>query len=180
MNGTLSENASGHDSANRLPADAAPGSGVTLETGTLLTRAMLTKEQMSSLLPQLARDELYELGNWLRDAADDRLEQELLQVLRAMCARCPDQAGGTAASVEFVTNANYSDGVYWDEETLWLHGTDGREWQYEAPEQQDDSADALDARFRDLLAAYSRLDRPKHNSNLTVNLSTGTFEVTPP
>ncbi|MFI6112749.1 hypothetical protein [Kitasatospora sp. NPDC051164] len=128
----------------------------------------------------MTRDELYELGTWLRDAAEHRLEQELLQVLRAMCARCPGQAGGAAVSVEFVTSSDGPEGVCWDEETLWLQGADGQEWQYEAPEQPDDTPPELDARFRNLLALYSRLNRPKHNSNLTVNLSTGTFEATPP
>ncbi|MFD3664616.1 hypothetical protein ACFWVF_29150 [Streptomyces sp. NPDC058659] len=173
-------NAEGRYRVNRPSEASGPRPGAAVEAGILLTRAMLTKERMSPLLPLLTRDELYELGSWLRDAADSRVEQELLQVLRAMCARCPGQAGGTAANVEFVTSSDDPEGVCWDEETLWLQAVDGQEWQYDAPEQPDDSATELDARFRNLLTLYARLDRPKHNSNLTVNLSTGTFEVTPP
>jgi len=180
MIGSCTENANVHHLATGHSDPAARVPDITVEPDTLLTRAMLSKEQMSTLLPQLTRDELYELGNWLRDTADERIEQELLQVLRAMCSRCPSPAGDQATSIEFVTNPNYPEGVYWDEETFWLHGADGQDWQYEEPEQRDDSTTALDIQFRDLLADYSRIDRPEHNSNLTVNLPTGTFEVTPP
>lgn len=177
MHDSSTANADGHDRTNRRPDASGPRADAAVEPDVLFTRAMLTKERMSPVLPLLTRDELYELSHWLRDAADARVEQELLQVLRAMCA---GQAGGTAASVEFITSTDDPEGVCWDEETFWLQGTDGHEWQYEHPEQLDDPATEPDARFRNLLALYSRLDRPKHNSNLTVNLSTGTFEVTPP
>ncbi|MER6117963.1 hypothetical protein [Streptomyces sp. NPDC001743] len=161
----------------RPPAPARP-SGAAPECRIPLTRAMLTKEQLEPLLPQLSRDELYELGSWLRDAAHERVEQELLQVLRAMCARCPDQAGTRATSIEFVTYSDAPDGMYWDEE-VWLLA-DGQAWRYEGPEQRDDAATALEGRFRDLLGVYSRFDRPKLNANLTVDLFSGAFEVTPP
>jgi hypothetical protein len=163
----------------RPPAPARPTSAAP-EWRSPLTLAMLTKEQLEPLLPQLSRDELYELGGWLRDAAHERVKKELLQVLRAMCARCPDQAGSRATRVEFVTYSDAPDGMYWNEEAVWLLGADGHAWQYEGPEQHDDSATALEGRFRDLLGVYSRSDRPKLNANLTVDLSSGAFEVTPP
>lgn len=113
MDDNRAENGDGRECHYCLNRPRVPSADAPSEKLGVLTRAILTKEQMEPLL-QLSRDQLYEIGGWLRDAADGRIERQLLQTLLAMCARCLAPVGSKPASVEFVTNTNYPEGISTD------------------------------------------------------------------
>lgn len=117
--------------------------------------------------------ELYDLAALLSEAADERVEGELLGVLREIFGRLD---APPVITVEFVTNPNYDDGVYWSDEPVYLHFAGGAVLAWEPPEADDEAFDTLDERFRDLLADYSRLNRPVHNEHLLVDLASGAFD----
>lgn len=126
-------------------------------------------ERVRAMVAHWSRDDLYTLGNTLMGEGDQRIDAELLEVLRALFAS--EREEPPASKVEFVTNPNYDEGVFWGEETVYLHDADGTVTPFS------DFTDAsLDERFRDLLADYSRSDWPSHGDHLVVDLSTGEFE----
>ncbi|MFF4205523.1 hypothetical protein ACFYZ8_33295 [Streptomyces sp. NPDC001668] len=134
------------------------------------------RQRVAAMVAHWSRDDLYRLGNTLVGEGDRRIEGELLEVLRTMCAREPGQPPVTR--VEFVTDANYDDQVYWDDEAVYLHDQSGGEpvpFDFEALEEGSEQA-ALDERFRDLLADYARSYPPGDGDHLVVNLATGAFE----
>ncbi|MGW0757107.1 hypothetical protein ACWD1Y_11565 [Streptomyces sp. NPDC002814] len=137
------------------------------------------KERVLAMVGHWSRDELYTLGNVLMGEGDRRIEGELLEVLRALFASEKEES--PAAKVEFVTDANYTDGVYWSDSTVYLHDADGSVSPFsDFAEEGEDGADpdyaALDERFRGLLADYSRSDHPNDGDHLVVNLGTGEFD----
>ena len=124
----------------------------------------------AAMVRHWSRAELYALGNVLFTEADRRIEGELLEVLRIVCA---GQDEGPVAQVEFVTNPNYEDGIYWDEHTIWLHIAGRQE-----PVQLDiDGTSELEQQFCQLMADYSCADRPENGAHLVVDLGAGTFTV---
>lgn len=133
-------------------------------------------ERVRAMVAHWSRNELYMVGNVLIGEGDRLIEDELLAVLRTMCAREPGEPSVT--HVEFVTNPNYDDQVYWDDESVYLR-IKGRDEPVpiEFADVQDGSQEAaLDARFCALLADYARSDPPNHGDHLVVNLATGAFE----
>ncbi|WP_219852905.1 hypothetical protein, partial [Streptomyces solincola] len=135
-------------------------------------------ERVRALVAHWSRDELYTLGNALVGEGDRRIKGELLEVLRALFVEGEESP---AARVEFVTDPNYDEGVFWSEDTVYLHDADGTvtpfsDFSEEGEEGADPEYAALDERFRDLLADYSRADWPSHGDHLVVDLTTGEFE----
>ncbi|MET9528186.1 hypothetical protein [Streptomyces coeruleorubidus] len=137
------------------------------------------KERVLAMVAHWSRDELYTLGNVLMGEGDRRINGELLEVLRAMFAS--EREESPARKVEFVTDPNYNDGVFWSEDTVYLHDADGSvspfsDFAEEGEEGVDPAYAALDERFRDLLADYSRSDHPNDGDHLVVDLVTGEFD----
>ncbi|MFD9248313.1 hypothetical protein [Streptomyces bottropensis] len=133
------------------------------------------KERVLAMTAHWSRDELYALGNALMGEGDRRIEPELLAVLRDMCPPNPDDED-SPTHVEFVTNANYDDGMYWDDESVYVHiNGEAAPIDFENPDDDAELA-AQDERFRDLLADYSRSDPPADGAHLIVDLATGEFE----
>lgn len=138
-------------------------------------------EAVRAMVAHWSRDELYTLGNALMGEADRRIDAELLEVLRGLFAS--EREESRASRVEFVTDPNYEEGVFWCEKTVYLHDADGTvtpfsDFTEEDEEGADPASAALDERFRNLLADYSRSDWPSHGDHLVVDLSSGKFERT--
>lgn len=165
-----------------------PGSVVTLADVATISTPPLPRldaaffadaERVRALVAHWSRDELYTLGNALVGEGDRRIEGELLEVLRALFASEREET--PAAKVEFVTDPNYDEGVFWSEDTVYLHDADGTvspfsDFAEEDEEGVDPEYAALDERFRELLADYARADWPSHGDHLVVDLTTGQFE----
>ncbi|MFJ8301301.1 hypothetical protein ACIQ9R_36120 [Streptomyces sp. NPDC094447] len=140
--------------------------------------ALLTdKDRLLPLLQSMSREALYSLAGWCEAEADRRIQGQLVDVMRALFHVEPE--GAPVAKVEFVTNPNYEDGMYWDDETVYLHDADGHVTEFadftEGTEGEDPAYAALDEEFRDLLADYSRQDRPADGAHLIVDLRSGAF-----
>ena len=140
------------------------------------------RDAVLAMVARWTRDELYALGNVLMGEGDRRIEGQLLDVLRALCAQMRNETEPSVVRVEFVTDANYDDGVFWEDETIYLHRADGSVglFDFEEDDGEDPEFTALDEGFRDLLADYSRTDHPQHGAHLIVDLTTGVFEVSGP
>ncbi|MBV1940823.1 hypothetical protein KUF83_30275 [Streptomyces sp. BV286] len=140
-------------------------------------------ERVLPMVRHWTRDDLYTLGNALMAEGDRRIPGELVAVLRALVAADPDiPEPETPTHVEFVTNPNYDDGVFWDDETVYVHIAGCDDPVLIGFTAEDDGSPeaaeglALEERFRALLADYSRTDPPAHGAHLVVDLSTGEFE----
>ncbi|MFJ4342629.1 hypothetical protein [Streptomyces sp. NPDC088915] len=144
----------------------------------LRRRSLLTdKDRLLPLLRGMDREALYALAGWCAGEADSRVKDELLGVLRALTTH------DTVVRIEFVTTPNYEDGVYWSDETIYLHHEDGTVDPFDFPEEGEAGYEVFaeaDERFRDLLAEYSRLDRPVHGAHLIVDLASGDFTESSP
>lgn len=142
--------------------------------------ALLTdKEGMLPLLKAMSREALYALSGWCEIEADSRIQGQLVDVMRALFHTGPGEVPVT--KVEFVTNPNYDDGVYWDDETVYLHDANGDVTEFaDFTDGQESDEDpqyaALDEEFSDLLADYSRQDHPVHGTHLIVDLVSGDFD----
>lgn len=138
-------------------------------------------DTVRAMVAHWSRDELYTLGNALMSQGDRRIAGQLVDVMRALLAPQLGDSQAPLVAVEFVTNPNYDDGVYWDDTAVWLHYADGTESPCEFHGDDGGAEDpeyvALDEGFRELLADYSRTDRPEHGAHLIVTLATGEFEV---
>ncbi|MEU5900398.1 hypothetical protein [Streptomyces venezuelae] len=121
------------------------------------------------VLQTMDREALYDLAGWCETEADSRIMGELLDALRVLTATEP------VARIEFVTDPNYDDGVYWDDEVFYLHRADGTVEPFVFPEDSDAGYEEADERFRELLADYSRQDPPIHGAHLIVDLVSGEF-----
>lgn len=156
-----------------IRAPALPRGRLRTALARLRRRSLLAdKDRLRPLLQAMTREALYDLAGWCETEADSRIEGELLNVLRALVAPEP------VARIEFVTNPNYDDGVYWDDETIYLHRADGTVEPFGFPEDGDAGYEEFteaDKRFRDLLADFSRQDPPVHGAHLIVDLVSGTF-----
>ncbi|MGW7090020.1 hypothetical protein ACWGH2_41925 [Streptomyces sp. NPDC054871] len=140
------------------------------------------RERLRPLVKEWSREELYAVANLLFNEGDGRIEPELTTALRALMAYAPNDSDARVVSVQFGTDAGYEEGVYWSDESLWLHRADGSVIEFEFPEEPEATEEftALDGRFRDLLADYSRTDHPADGARLAVELESGTFTVTNP
>ena len=102
------------------------------------------------------------------------VERAVLTDLRELAAalRADGHTDSTSPVVqaEFVTNATCGNGVLWDLGSVYLTHADGAET----------VADWEETSLEDSLARHAHAVRPVHNANLTVDLNTGTFEVTGP
>ncbi|MFE1289700.1 hypothetical protein [Streptomyces sp. NPDC058751] len=167
------------------------GSTVTLADVATLAGRRVTAERLDAeffadpnrILPMVAdwtQDQLYMLANMFMGEGDRRGTAELLELLRWLCEPGgPDDATPHAVKVEFVTQT-YDNGVFWHDEEIFLHCTDGTVEPYEWPEDhhQDDEWRAKDERYTALLADYSRANPPSDGDHLIVDLITGKFEHT--
>ncbi|MFF0754475.1 hypothetical protein [Streptomyces sp. NPDC004267] len=134
------------------------------------------RERTLALVAHWTRDELYAVGNLFVEEGDRRVEADLLRLLR------DEYAGPTGSPrvthIEFETTSE-PDGVYWSHRTAYAHLA-GRPAPVEvdlADPDDCEGAEAVRARlFQKLLATYSSINRPQHGDNLTVDLTTGTFE----
>ncbi|MEU0857481.1 hypothetical protein ABZ352_18860 [Streptomyces griseofuscus] len=120
------------------------------------------------------------LASVLLAESGKRRESQFVDVLRALFFVHPAE-GAPVVRVEFVTNADYEDGVYWDEDTVYLHHADGTVAEFgdfTGPEDEDAEYAALDDMFRELLTDIAAEDRPQHGDHLIVDLATGQFEQT--
>ncbi|MFK0154179.1 hypothetical protein ACIQVK_19160 [Streptomyces sp. NPDC090493] len=158
-------------------ADVIGANSVMITTASRLDPAFFAdRENVLAMVADWSRDQLYALGNVLVGEGDRRIEGELLEVLRAMCAGEPGNP--LATHVEFVTNPNSGDGVYLDDETVYVH-IEGHDEPIPVDfENSDDEEEqvATHGRSRDLLAGYSRHDPPGDGDHLVVNLATGDFD----
>lgn len=126
-----------------------------------------------------SREQLYTIGNVFLEEGDRRDERKLVEVLRWLCERGSNAPDPPIAKVEFVTNSDYEDGLFWDDEPFYLHRTDGTVERYDWPEGYDKDPEwqQVDERYDELLAAYSRAHRPMaHGAHLFLDLTTGQFD----
>lgn len=114
-----------------------------------------------------------QLSSALAGLAAQTAQNELLHTLRTLCAPGPHESKSPVAKVEFVTDSDYSDQVYWSPE-VYLHHADGSVEQFEWP---DETSDAEADTFEDLVAEFSRLDPPEEDAHLIVTLASGEFNV---
>ncbi|MGC4950976.1 hypothetical protein ACLQ2N_32895 [Streptomyces sp. DT224] len=137
-------------------------------------------ETVRAMVAHWTRDQLYRLGNVLTATADQRIPGQLVDVMRALYHEQPGTVQSPIVRVEFVTNANYDDGVYWDEDTVCHHRADGTVTEaWESPscaETPEAAEEALWDGFVELLADYSRTAHPQHGDHLIVDLVTGEFD----
>ncbi|MFJ5142980.1 hypothetical protein [Streptomyces sp. NPDC088707] len=166
------------------PAPAAPqpaavqglvfGSSATGPTVRLDADFFADRERVLALTARWSRDELYALGNVLVGEGDRRIEGELLELLRDEHAGPPGSPRVT--HVEFVTDNDYPEGVYWHDRAIYVH-VSGHVEPHRVDYDDLTQEQAVQYRkLRDLLADYSRADRPSHGDHLVVDLGTGEFE----
>ncbi|MFZ3492201.1 hypothetical protein ACODT5_02990 [Streptomyces sp. 5.8] len=124
-------------------------------------------------------DQLFAIGNMLLSEGDRRGAQELLEILRDLCAQPPENPDSPVVKIEFVTDSPYEDGVFWDGDMIYLHRADGSVEEFYWPEDpQDPEWDAMATRYADLLADYARADHPQEGDHLVVDLVSGEFRQT--
>ncbi|MEY9840629.1 hypothetical protein [Streptacidiphilus sp. EB103A] len=146
------------------------------ETAAPLTTDHLTdKATMADLLDQMTVEQLHDLMDWCETRANASIRATILAELPRLlseegAALFRDGATDTespALAVEFVTDPNYDDAVYWAD-TVYFHHADGTVTDVEFN----------GTKIGDLLTDYSALDFPVHGSHLFIDLVTGTFSDT--
>ncbi|MGW0562868.1 hypothetical protein ACWDZ4_20170 [Streptomyces sp. NPDC003016] len=160
-----------------------PGSMVTLANGATISAPPLPrldaaffadKERVLAMVAHWSRDELYTLGKVLMGEGDHRIEGELLDVLRDWC----QDSTHPVTHVEFVTDLNYPEQVYWSDRTVYVHIKErDKPVRVDFRYFEDESEQAAwDKRFRGLLTNYARAVPPSQGDHLVVDLTTGEFE----